>query len=67
MRIIRYFNNRVKKLTIFDVKLVQLCAMLVALIVVKLIPDIMAINTWWFVVLLVLSAIRPLWAFFLKS
>jgi len=67
MRIIRYFNDRVKRLTIFDVKLVQGCAIFVALIMVKLIPEIMDIDIRWFVVLLVLSAIRPIYVFFLKK
>ena len=67
MRIIRYFNDRVKRLTIFDVKLAQLCAIFVALILVKLIPQIMDIDIRWFVALLVLCAIRPLYAFFLKK
>ena len=67
MRIIRYFNDRVKRLTIFDVKLVQVCAIFVALIMVKLIPEIMDIKIRWFVVLLVLCAIRPIYVFFLKK
>jgi hypothetical protein len=67
MAIIQFFNNRVKRLTIFDLKLVQACAMLVALIVVKLIPDIMTISIWWFVVLLVLCALRPIYVFFIRK
>ena len=67
MAIIQFFNDRVKRLTIFDLKLVQACAMLVALILVKLIPDIMTISIWWFVVLLVLCALRPVYVFFLRG
>ena len=67
MNIFDFFNERVKNLTIFDVKLVQICAMCVILIIAKLIPQIMNINIWWFVVLLVICAIRPMYAFFLKK
>lgn len=67
MKIIQNMNERVRKLNIFDIKLVQVCAMFVALIIVKLIPQIMTINTWWFVVLLVLCAIRPLYVFCIKK
>lgn len=67
MDIFDFFNERVKNLTIFDVKLVQVCAMCVILIIAKLIPQIMNINIWWFGVLLVICAIRPMYAFFLKK
>jgi hypothetical protein len=64
MFFIDFFNKRVKRLNIFDVKLVQLGAMFLALILVKLIPGILAINIWWFVGLAILSMIRPIWVVF---
>ncbi|TET61314.1 MAG: hypothetical protein E3J47_05360 [Candidatus Stahlbacteria bacterium] len=67
MKIIQDMNERVRKLNIFDIKLVQGCAMFVVLIIVKLIPQIMTINIWWFVVLLVICAIRPLYVFCIKK
>ena len=67
MKIIQDMNERVRKLNIFDIKLVQGCAMFVVLIIVKLIPQIMTINIWWFVVLLVICAIRPLYVFYIKK
>ncbi len=67
MKIIDDMNNRVKKLNIFDIKLIQGCAMFAVLIIVKLIPQIMTINIWWFVILLVISAIRPLYVFYIKK
>jgi hypothetical protein len=62
-----FFNERVKKLTIFDVKLVQISAMGVILIIVKLIPQIMTINISWFILLSVICAIRPMYAFYFKK
>lgn len=67
MKIIQDMNERVRKLNIFDIKLVQGCAMFAALIIVKLIPQIMTINIWWFVILLGISAIRPLYVFYIKK
>ena len=67
MSLIGYFNDRVKRLNIFDIKLIQICAIFVALIIVKLVPGIMGFSIWWFVGLLVLSAIRPIYVFFFKG
>jgi len=67
MRIIHYFNQRVKKLTILDVKLSQIAAMCMVLIAVKIIPDILKINILWFVILLIVISIRPLYAFYIKE
>ncbi|MFX0200498.1 MAG: hypothetical protein ACFFCW_30640 [Candidatus Hodarchaeota archaeon] len=67
MGIFEYMNERVKKMNIFDVKLAQGCAIFLALIIVKILPQIMSINVWWFVCLLVLCATRPLYAFYIKK
>ena len=67
MGIFDFFNERVKNLTIFDIKLAQACAMCVILIIAKLIPQIMSIGIWWFVVLLIIFAIRPMYVFFIKK
>ena len=66
MKIIAFFNERVKRLNIFDIKLAQLCAMCIILILARLIPQIMDIDIGWFILLLVLCAIRPMYVFFFK-
>jgi len=66
MKIIKFFNDRVKRLTIFDIKLIQGCAICVALILVKLIPDIMVLSIWWFIGMLVVFSLRPLYIFYMK-
>ena len=65
-KIIQYFNDRIKRLNIFDVKLSQLCAMLIAVIIAKLIPQILTVDMLWLVALLILCAIRPVYVFFLR-
>ena len=50
MGLVEDMTRRVRKLDIIDVKLAQSVAFFLALIIAKLIPDIMDINIWWFVV-----------------
>lgn len=66
MGFLKNMNERVKGFNIVDIKLAQGAAMFVALVIVKLIPRIMNINIWWFVALLVVCAIRPMYVFFIK-
>jgi len=56
-------NQRVKRLSLIDVKLAQGAAMFLALIIVKLIPQIMNLSIWWFVGLLIICAIKPICVF----
>ena len=64
LRWIDFWNRQVKKFTIFDVKLAQAAAMCSALIVAKLVPQILTVNIWWFVVLALVCAARPTYVFF---
>ncbi len=60
-------DKRVKGFGIIDVKLAQGAAMFFALIIAKLIPDIMDLSIWWFVGLLVLCAIKPFYVFWFEQ
>jgi hypothetical protein len=60
-------NRRIRKLSLLDVKLAQGCAIFLTLIIVKLVPEILSINMWWFVGLLILCAIKPMYAFFVRN
>ena len=66
MGMIKNFNKRIRFFTIWDIKLIQLCAMLVIIILIKLIPDIISLSYWWYIALLVLAAIRPIYLMFFK-
>ncbi len=59
-----YFDRRARRLGILDTKLAQAAAICVALIVVKLIPKIMELNVWWFVLFAIVCAIKPLITFY---
>ena len=67
MRILEHMNERVKKLSIFDIKLFQCTGIFAVLVLVKLIPEIMDINIWWFVGLLVLCAVKTVHVLFIKK
>jgi hypothetical protein len=67
MGILENMNQRVKKFSLIDVKLAQGVAMFFALIIAKLIPDIMDLSIWWFVGLAILCAIKPLYVFYIKK
>ena len=60
-------NQRIKKFGIIDEKLAQLAAIFFALIIVKFIPEIMDLNIWWFVVLLIVCAVKPIYVFYFKK
>ena len=60
-------NQKVKKFSFFDIKLIQFTTLFAALILVKLVPEILKVNIWWFVVLLVVCLIKPLFVFFQKK
>ncbi len=64
---IQYFNNRIKKITIFDLKLFQWAAIFFALIVVKAFPEIMSLHIGWFIGLSIIFALRPVYALFIKK
>jgi hypothetical protein len=67
MRLLENMNQRIKKFDLVDEKLAQAAAIFFALIIVKLIPQIMNVSIWWFVVLLILCAIKPLYVFYIKK
>ena len=60
-------TRRVRRFDIIDVKLAQSVSFFLALVIAKLIPDIMDIKIWWFVVLFVLCAIKPVYVFWFKE
>lgn len=60
-------NQRVKKFSVVDVKLAQGVAMFFALVIAKLIPQIMDLSIWWFVGLLVICAIKPFYVFWIEQ
>ena len=67
MGLFENLNRGVRKFDVIDIKLAQGAAMFFALVIAKLIPDILDINICWFVVLFVLCAIKPVYVFWFKK
>jgi len=68
MFLINYFNKRLKEhFTIWDIKLAQLAAMLLLIILIKLIPEIISLDYWIYIIALILVAIRLLYVMFIKK
>ena len=67
MGLFEEMTQRVKKLDIIDVNLAQVAAMFSTLIIAKLIPDIMDVSIWWFVVLLIICTAKPSYVFWFKE
>ncbi len=68
MSLIKYFNNRLKEhFTIWDIKLAQMAAMFLLIILIKLIPEIITLNYWVYIVGLIICAIRLLYVLFIKK
>lgn len=57
-------DERARRLGVLDTKLAQGAAIFFALIVVKLVPEILEVSVWWFVALGIACAIKPARTFF---
>ncbi|MFH1578178.1 MAG: hypothetical protein ABIC18_03805 [Candidatus Omnitrophota bacterium] len=60
-------NERVKRLTIIDVKLIKLAVFFAAIIVVKLFPQLLRINFPLLILLVILCSARPFYKVWLKK
>jgi len=68
MGFISYFNDRLKNyFTLWDIKLAQMAAMFFLIIIIKLIPEIISLDYWFYIVGAILTAIRPLYLTFIKK
>ena len=56
-------EQRARRFSLWDFKLSQAAAMLLALIIVKLIPQILTIHIGWFIALAIVCAIKPVLVF----
>lgn len=62
-----YFDSRARRFGIVDTKLALGAAMFLALVIVKLVPRILDVSVWWFVVLWIAFGIHPMIVYFGKG
>lgn len=59
-----WMDSRARGLGIVDTKLAQGASMFLALVIVKLVPEILTLSAWWFAGLCAACAVRPAIVFF---
>ena len=67
MGMIKFFNERIKFFTVFDIKLAQLAAMFVMIILIKLIPQIIDLDYWVYILGAIICGIRLVYVIFFKK
>jgi hypothetical protein len=67
MTINEFFKARISRLSMLDLKLAQGAAMCVMVIIIKLFPDILRIEIWWFLLFAALFGFKPLYVFYVKK
>jgi len=60
-------DERVRRFGVWEIKFAQAAAMFLALVVAKLVPQILTISVWWFVIAAALCGIRPFYVFFVRA
>ena len=64
---IENINQRVKKLTFFDIQLIKCANIFFALFLAKLIPELLKFNTSLFLFLCILCSIKPFYVAWIKD
>jgi hypothetical protein len=68
MKVVDNLNQRIKKFTFIDMKLIGFSGVLIGIIIAKLLPNAVAsIPYWLFIVLAVACLIRPWYIFLFKK
>ena len=67
MGLFKWADERVKKLTWLDAKLIVFIGICIGLVLAKLIPGILNISGWWFIAIGVLSMSRIFYVMIIKE
>jgi len=67
MNIFKWADEKVKKLNLIDVKMLAIIGVCIGLILAKLIPSILDISVWWFVVIGVLLLVKVYYVLLFKK
>ncbi|MFQ5498946.1 MAG: hypothetical protein ACE5FH_04680 [Candidatus Zixiibacteriota bacterium] len=67
MNVIRFANERMRRLSLLDLKLLQAVGMCIALIFAKIWPEILDVSFSWLAGLVVLLSLRPLYVLLAKG
>jgi hypothetical protein len=64
---LKYLNERIKTLTIWDMALVKWSAFFATIIIAKLFPQILSINYPILIILMIVCMARPIYKIYIKS
>jgi hypothetical protein len=67
MGLYKFLDDRAKRLGILDVKLIQVATACFVVLVIKFAPRIIVIRKEYFISILIISLIKPLYTFWFKK
>ena len=67
MGLFKWANEKVKKLTFIDIKLLAIGSICIGIILVELIPDVLNISIWWLVGIAILCFLRVYYVILFKK
>ena len=60
-------NARAKKMSIVDIKLLEIATVCFTVLVIKFAPIVIVISKWWFIAIFFLAILKPLCVVFGKK
>ena len=60
-------NEKVKKLSLVDLKLIKLAVFFATILIVKIFPKLLEINARLLIILVIVCAIKPFYTFWIKK
>ena len=60
-------NEKVKKLSLVDFKLIKLSVFFATILIVKIFPKLLEINAWLLIILVIVCTIKPFYTFWIKK
>ena len=66
MKLFKYFEERTKKLGMWDIAFIKWATFVFALLFAKLFPVLLSAPVWFYVVVAVLLVLKPMYIFYFK-
>jgi hypothetical protein len=63
---LRHLHQRAKHLDFWDLKMTAAAALCLGVVLTRLVPALVDVNPWWWVTLVVLLSLRPLFHFWVR-
>jgi hypothetical protein len=63
---LRWINSKIKKMQWFDISILKLCVAAFILMIAKLWPPLLGLDWYWYLIIGVVTMLRPLYVIFKK-